>query len=83
MDRKTAIKVIENEIRCVQSDCDRDCGKCELVLPAEDIVTAMTMAVNALMEQPLHCKDCRHIRDHDCPITWPKTEDDYCSYAED
>lgn len=48
MDRKTAIKIVENEIRCIQSNCDRECGKCELVLPAGDIVTAMTMAVNAL-----------------------------------
>ena len=31
------------------------------------------------------CKDCRHNGqfDTDCPITWPKDEGDFCSYAEE
>ncbi len=30
------------------------------------------------------CKDCRHNGsfDTDCPISWPKDDEDYCSYAE-
>lgn len=34
------------------------------------------------VEEVVRCKDCIHIHDHDCPITWDKTGDDYCSYGE-
>lgn len=32
----------------------------------------------------IQCKDCRHNGrfDTDCPITWNKTDEDYCSFAE-
>lgn len=32
----------------------------------------------------IRCKDCRHNGsfDTDCPISWPKEEDSYCSFAE-
>lgn len=28
------------------------------------------------------CRDCMHYTDHDCPISWGKTEDDFCSFGE-
>ena len=28
------------------------------------------------------CGQCMHKYDGDCPISWGKTDDDYCSYAE-
>lgn len=30
----------------------------------------------------VRCKDCIHLHDHDCPIDWGKTDDDYCSFGE-
>lgn len=30
----------------------------------------------------VRCKDCIHMRDLDCPINWPKTEEDFCSFGE-
>ena len=33
-------------------------------------------------EPIVQCKDCIHLHDHDCPITWGKTDDDYCSFGE-
>lgn len=30
----------------------------------------------------VRCKDCMHLHDHECPISWGKTDDDYCSFAE-
>lgn len=39
-------------------------------LPATDVV------------EVVRCRDCIHIRDLDCPIFWPKTEEDFCSFGE-
>ena len=30
----------------------------------------------------VRCKDCIHLHDHDCPIDWGITDDDYCSFGE-
>lgn len=52
-------------------------------------ITARNFAVSCMMrveEAPVidivQCKDCIHKYDGDCPIEWPKTDDDYCSYGE-
>ena len=51
MTKERAIEVIETEEKCVLRNirgCDRDCEKCDLVLPDEDILTAYKMAKEAL-----------------------------------
>ena len=51
MTNEKAIEVIKTERRCVLRNirgCDRDCGKCDLVLPDEDILMAYDMAIRAL-----------------------------------
>lgn len=49
-----AIKVMETEKTCVNRQgtpqCDRDCVRCNLVLPAEDVLTAYNMVISALKE---------------------------------
>ena len=30
----------------------------------------------------VRCKECRHRHDGDCPISWGKTDEDFCSFAE-
>lgn len=49
-----AINIIENEIRCVQrattNCCDRDCGKCPLVMDDTAIIKAYGMAIQALQD---------------------------------
>ena len=30
----------------------------------------------------IRCRDCIHAHDHDCPVNWGRTDDDYCSWAE-
>ena len=30
----------------------------------------------------IQCGECIHYHDHDCPIDWALTENDYCSYGE-
>ena len=46
------IKVLENEKACVlrniRQECDRDCGKCDLVLPDMEIVNAYNYALDIL-----------------------------------
>ena len=46
-----AMRVIENEIECVKRDCDRDCGKCELVLDADWILSAYNDVLEVLKAQ--------------------------------
>ena len=39
-------------------------------LPAADVV------------EVVRCRECIHSTDHDCPISWGKTDEDFCSFAE-
>lgn len=51
MTNERAIEVLLTEKKCVLRNirgCDRDCGKCDLVLPDEEILTAYDMAIRAL-----------------------------------
>lgn len=50
MDIDDAIMVLDNEKECVRAAnyCDRNCRKCELVLPDDVILTALEMAKEAL-----------------------------------
>lgn len=40
------------------------------------------MAFASAQPEIIRCKDCCHIHDGDCPISWGKTEEDFCSFAE-
>ena len=43
------IKVIETERECVaRQQCDRDCGKCDLVMETEDILAAYECVLDML-----------------------------------
>ena len=57
MTRKEAAGVIKFEKACVLRQdtprCNRDCKKCDLLLPTEDVLTAYDMAIKAL-EQTSH-----------------------------
>lgn len=54
MTREEAIKVLENEWKCIDRNdgihCDRDCGKCDLVMETELIRQAYNMAIEALSQ---------------------------------
>ena len=39
-------------------------------VPAADVV------------EVVRCRECIHSSDHDCPISWGKTDNDFCSFAE-
>lgn len=45
-----AIRVMENERECVRmaESCDRDCGKCPLVMDSSRILTAYDYAIDLL-----------------------------------
>lgn len=70
MTRKEADGVIKFEKACVLRQdtprCNRDCKKCDLLLPTEDVLTAYDMAIKALEQEPSrefedyeNCKECR------------------------
>lgn len=52
MDLEKVIKILENEKACVvrnvRSECDRNCAKCDLVLPDADIINAYNYALELL-----------------------------------
>lgn len=51
----TAKEIIENEWECVRraddGECDRECEKCDLVMPTIDILVAYDIACDALDKQ--------------------------------
>lgn len=60
MTNEREIEVINTEKKCVLRNmrgCDSQCGKCDLVLPEDDILLAYDMAIMALTE-------CVHIDPH-------------------
>lgn len=57
MTREEAIAIIRREYSCVDRECDRNCGNCDLMLPSkEPILQAYKMAIEALKQEP--CEDC-------------------------
>lgn len=64
---KSAISIIENEKECVQSDCDRDCSKCELVKEESEIVGAFDLAIRSLQawEEVLEKLETEKIKSYD------------------
>lgn len=50
MTKEEAINIIDNEIACVMSDCDRKCENCSLVKDQNEIVEAFMLANKALCE---------------------------------
>lgn len=55
MTKWEAVGVLKFEKACVLRQdtprCDRDCGKCDLLLPTEDVLQAYDMAVEVLANQ--------------------------------
>ena len=52
---KEAIKIIQTEKSCVirniNNQCDRDCAKCDLLKPDEDILASYDIAIDAMDKQ--------------------------------
>ena len=61
MTNKQAVGVIKFEIACVNRQdtpqCTRDCKKCDLCLPTEDVLQAYEMAIKALSQEPCRVKN--------------------------
>lgn len=52
MNLKKVIEILENEKACVvrnvRNECDRNCAKCDLVLPDADIINAYNYVLAVL-----------------------------------
>lgn len=59
MTTEQAIKIIENERKCVLSDCNRDCYLCPLVKERQEIVEAFDLAIAALNKRPYSKEEVR------------------------
>lgn len=51
MDREKVIKGLQIERECVSRDCDRDCGKCDLVQEREWLLSVYDDAIALLEKQ--------------------------------
>lgn len=55
MEIKEAIEIMKTEAECVQrndgKNCDRDCGKCDLLRDASEILEAYTVVISATEKQ--------------------------------
>ena len=51
MEQETIIKGLEIERECVSRDCDRDCGKCDLVQDRDWLLSVYDGALKLLKEQ--------------------------------
>ena len=54
----------------------------QLVVTVKNLTEAIVDREVFLDAYITHCKDCKHETDHDCPINWGKTGEDFCSFAE-
>ena len=57
MTREEAIKIIQNEYKCVNRECDieKSCGKCPYMMPTkEPILKAYEMAIQALEKENIY-----------------------------
>ena len=54
MTNERVIEVLKTEKKCVLRNirgCSRECEKCDLVLPDEEVLTAYDMAIEALKNE--------------------------------
>ena len=85
IDREKVIKGLQIERECVSRDCDRDCGRCDLVQEMDWLLSVYDDAIDLLKEQEtvVRCDKCT-MRDRTkmCHI-WGRDvkDDDYCSYG--
>lgn len=70
---------------CVVCSLTSDYRKCN-GYPEEstwcDEVTALRRVPSADVTEVVRCKDCEHWTNDDCPFSWGKVEDAFCSYGE-
>lgn len=71
---------------CITPGCTFQSGihreKCDFYTDRDACTEALKRMIFETMI--VNCKDCRHNGsfDTDCPISWPKDDDDFCSFAE-
>ena len=59
-DMKKVIKGLEIERECVSRDCDRDCGKCDLVQERDWLLSVYDGAITLLKEQVEKIEQLEH-----------------------
>lgn len=81
--------LMHNEIECIKraKDCDRDCGKCELVKNDQELIEAFQFAKEAIQKQipkkPSGMKDLADLIIAYCPTCGDgiNSEYPYCSHC--
>ncbi len=48
MTPQEALEIINNERKCLETDCDGNCEKCQLLIEEEDRLKALSIAIRAL-----------------------------------
>ena len=57
MNKNKVIEILKNEINCVKAAeyCTRECNKCSLVKNANDILAALTIAIDTVEKEDKRC----------------------------
>jgi len=80
IDREKVIKGIQIERECVSRDCDRDCGKCDLVQDRDWLLSMYDDAISLLKEQEPKLLTIEEITgDGEC---WFEGINGACGYAD-
>lgn len=82
-DREKVIKGLQIERECVSRDCDRDCGKCDLVQDRDWLLSVYDDALALLKEQEARVMGADEIVLSTDPSKWLWIErkGDYCAEA--
>ena len=76
MTREDAIKIIQNEYKCVDRECDIDksCSKCDLFTPTKELLLqAYKMAIEAL-------ENIGHLTNRPCSVCEFHKENGCCKW---
>ena len=68
MTKERAIKIISDERKCNNADCDLRCDKCEYgIRNFQDFLDAAYLLADIFTNQPeiIHCEDCKHVLEDD------------------
>ena len=78
IDRQAATELIKNycENGCQLAE-DNWCPSCQ-----REQFVKLLKCLPSTQPEIIRCRDCIHAHDHDCPVNWGRTDDDYCSWAE-
>lgn len=85
IDREKVINGLQIERECVSRDCDRNCGKCDLVQDRDWLLSVYDEAIELLKEQEKEIKSLRLLVEwaEECDFGYDQFPDEYERYKDE